>query len=303
MASGRSSPRSHIATALPCLVVAAAIVLGITAAEEGYSFDYSNVFSAGRDSGISFGDLPGFTRSVYSDRHALITPESRVWAALPGWKNALTAHVISPASNHGTNFAMYLAKLQAGGGTSPPPKGIERFVFILDGAVNASDGKASKPVAQLHADDYVYFPPDHKGALTSDKGAGLLVWERRYAVEGGKPGFQHGSTAEKTILETPGEVFALRKLLPVTDDYDWNFHVMDFNPGQYLNVKEIHYNQHGLMLLQGQGIYRLGSDWYPVQAGDAILMAPYVPQWYCALGTQPSRYIINKDTTVNPLLS
>jgi glyoxylate utilization-related uncharacterized protein len=37
--------------------------------------------------------------------------------------------------------------------------------------------------------------------------------------------------------------------------------VMDFEPGQYLYVKEIHYNQHGLLLLQGQGIYRLGNSW------------------------------------------
>lgn len=48
----------------------------------------------------------------------------------------------------------------------------------------------------------------------------------------------------------------LRKLMPATDEYDFNIHVMDFKPGQYLYIKEIHYNQHGLLLLQGQGIYR-----------------------------------------------
>lgn len=37
--------------------------------------------------------------------------------------------------------------------------------------------------------------------------------------------------------------------------------------GEHLNVKEVHYNQHGLLLLTGKGIYRLGSDWYPVQVG------------------------------------
>ena len=26
-------------------------------------------------------------------------------------------------------------------------------------------------------------------------------------------------------------------------------------------LQEVHYNQHGLLLLQGQGIYRLGSQW------------------------------------------
>jgi hypothetical protein len=26
--------------------------------------------------------------------------------------------------------------------------------------------------------------------------------------------------------------------------------VMDFQPGEYLNVKEMHYNQHGMLILQ-----------------------------------------------------
>ena len=69
--------------------------------------------------------------------------------------------------------------------------------------------------------------------------------------------------------------------------------------------QEVHYNQHGLLLLEGQGLYRLGENWYatlynyivtvvyhlrlqlltfsinryPVQAGDVIWMAPFVPQW------------------------
>mmetsp|Transcript_10452 Transcript_10452/g.33782 ORF Transcript_10452/g.33782 Transcript_10452/m.33782 type:complete len:80 (+) Transcript_10452:229-468(+) len=76
---------------------------------------------------------------------------------------------------------------------------------------------------------------------------------------------------------------------------------MDFNPGEYLVVKENHYNQHGLLLLEGQGIYRLSDKWYPVQNGDAIWMAPFVTQWYAALGKERSRYILYKDTFRDPL--
>ena len=61
-------------------------------------------------------------------------------------------------------------------------------------------------------------------------------------------------------------------------------------------MKEVHYNQHGLLLLAGKGVYRLGDDWHPVQSGDVIWMAPFVPQWYGALGGSQSRYIIYKDT-------
>ena len=35
----------------------------------------------------------------------------------------------------------------------------------------------------------------------------------------------------------PGEVFRLKKLLPQTPEFDFNIHIMDFDPGEYLNVK------------------------------------------------------------------
>ena len=48
----------------------------------------------------------------------------------------------------------------------------------------------------------------------------------------------HGETDAQPVLPVPGEVFALRKLLPQTADHDFNVHVMDFQPGEYLFVKE-----------------------------------------------------------------
>ncbi|KAG5592744.1 hypothetical protein H5410_043258 [Solanum commersonii] len=87
----------------------------------------------------------------------------------------------------------------------------------------------------------------------------------------------------------------------ISDTYFWLRKIMDFQPGEFLNVKEVHYNQHGLLLLEGQGIYRLSDSWYPIQAGDAIWMAPFVPQWYAALGKTRSRYLLYKDVNRNPL--
>ncbi|BDA47841.1 (S)-ureidoglycine aminohydrolase [Coccomyxa sp. Obi] len=282
---------------LPWLLV---IVQGARSqALESFSWDYAPVLSDNRDQSIQFSDLPGFTRSTYARDHALITPESRVWAGQPNWVNATTAHLISPTAATGANFVMFLAKLGPEGSAGPPPKGIERFTFVLDGLVDVVVG-SSKSGDQLHADDYAYFPADTPHSITSLHGAGMLVFERRYALPGRKAAFQSGSTQSLPVLPCAGEVFLLRKLLPQTGDYDFNVHVMDFAPGEYLNVKEVHYNQHGLLLVAGQGIYRLADKWYPVQSGDAIWMAPYVVQWYAALGTQPSRYILYKDTTVDP---
>ncbi len=59
---------------------------------------------------------------------------------------------------------------------------------------------------------------------------------------------------------------------------------MCYQPGAALALVEIHVMEHGLLMLQGGGIYRLGNSWYPVQTGDFIWMAPYCPQWFGALG-------------------
>ncbi|CAD5170650.1 unnamed protein product [Musa acuminata subsp. malaccensis] len=244
-------------------------------------------------------DLPGFTRSVYRWDHALITPESHVFSPLPDWVNTLGAYLITPAM--GAHFSMYLAKMQENSRSGLPPKDVERFVFVVDGGVTFSNGSIIDH--KLPVDSYAYLPPNVEHLLKCDTTATILIFERRLymSLENHCPEQIIGSTEKQPLLETPGEVFELRKLLPTSAPYDFNIHIMDFQPGEYLNVKEVHYNQHGLLLLEGQGIYRLGDSWYPVQAGDVIWMAPFVPQWYAALGKTPSRYLLYKDVNRNPL--
>ncbi|EYU42760.1 hypothetical protein ABFS82_13G003700 [Erythranthe guttata] len=243
-------------------------------------------------------DLPGFTRSVYKRDHALITPESHVFSPLPEWTNTLGAYLITPSM--GSHFVMYLAKMQENSKSGLPPKDAERFVFVLQGVVILNDTSGIKH--NLEVDSYAYLPPNSEHLFDSDASATLVVFERRHDYLENHIAEQIiGWTNKQPLLETPGEVFELRKLLPTSLAYDFNVHMMDFQPGEFLNVKEVHYNQHGLLLLEGQGIYRLADSWYPVQAGDAIWMAPFVPQWYAALGKTKSRYLLYKDVNRNPL--
>jgi len=267
---------------------------------EPTTYDYSRVVAEPRNKGIAFEDLPGFTRSFYNRDHALITPESRVWAGYPGWTNTLTAHLISPGS--GAHFTMYIANMAPESSSGPPADpSMERFAFVLEGTVAVQAGGETSRT--LTADHYVYFPPGMTHSLASFAGAKLVIFERVYGIKDGNPKFQVGTVDSKPHLPTAGEVFQLRKLMPASSDYDFNIHIMDFKPGEHLNVKEVHYNQHGLLLLQGKGIYRLADNWFPIQAGDAIYMGPFVPQWYAALGYENSRYILYKDTTVDPLMT
>ncbi|HXO76771.1 MAG TPA: cupin domain-containing protein, partial [Puia sp.] len=104
----------------------------------------------------------------------------------------------------------------------------------------------------------------------------------------------------------PGDVFlgdeALRMqiLLPDEPAFDMAVNIFTYDPGGHLPLVETHVMEHGLLYLQGQGIYRLDQDWYPVKKGDCIWMAPYCQQWFTAMGKEPAVYIYYKNVNRFP---
>ena len=62
---------------------------------------------------------------------------------------------------------------------------------------------------------------------------------------------------------------------------------MLYAPAAELPQVEIHYMEHGLLMLSGSGPYLLGDSTYPVQAGDFIWMAPFCPQFFQADPSTP----------------
>ena len=97
------------------------------------------------------------------------------------------------------------------------------------------------------------------------------------------------------------DALAVRILLPDDIAFDFAVNTMTFQPGAALSMVEIHVMEHGLLMLAGGGVYRLGESWYPVSAGDFIWMASYCPQWFGALGKIPAKYLIYKDWNRHPL--
>ena len=71
--------------------------------------------------------------------------------------------------------------------------------------------------------------------------------------------------------------------------------IFAYQPGGHLPYTEIHVMEHGLLMLEGQGVYRLEDSWYPVEQGDVIWMGSYCPQWFVAMGKQPASYLYYKD--------
>jgi (S)-ureidoglycine aminohydrolase len=244
--------------------------------------------------------LFGSTRSSVRKDHALIAPESFVWTSSPGWHDAEGVILISPEM--GARFTQYLAILRAGGCAGPAPAGVERVIFVLAGEVTIEVVRRFEHV--LAAGGYAYLPPDGDFQIRATTASRLNVFEKRYVALPGVSPPRHVFGRENDVEGVPflGDPDALLKtLLPQDPSFDLAMNLFKFRPGATLPMVEVHVMEHGLLMLEGQGIYRLGDAWYPVQAGDVIWMASYCPQWFVAMGKGPARYLYYKDVNRDPL--
>ncbi len=241
----------------------------------------------------------GFTRSTIQRDHALITPESHVRAALPGWTHTDGVILISPQM--GARFSQYLAIMGTASHAGQPLPGVERFVYVIEGEAALT---VTGETTVLRVGSYAYLPPHTVHTLTSHSGAQLTMFEKYYLPLEGV------SVPEPVIGHTEGvagvpfmgdEGAMLKTLLPTDTGFDMAVNLFSFAPGAALPLVEVHVMEHGLLLVAGKGIYRLADQWYPVQAGDAIWMAPYCPQWFTAVGKERAAYLYYKDVNRDPL--
>jgi (S)-ureidoglycine aminohydrolase len=245
-------------------------------------------------------NLFGFTRDVVKERYALRTPAGFVPSIVPGWTGAVCVVQISPEL--GARFCQMLVNLEASGEGRGRTGGIEHFVYVLAGACRA---KIGEPTQALSPGGYVYVPPETEFQFNdASQGTQLLVFQKRYQpVAGVKPPEALAGDAKAV----PGRPFMgnddarLQVLLPETTAFDLAVNIFTYQPGATLPLVETHIMEHGLLMLQGQGIYRLDADYHPVQAGDVIWMSAYCPQWFVAMGKTPASYIYYKDVNRAPL--
>jgi (S)-ureidoglycine aminohydrolase len=248
-------------------------------------------------------DLYGHTRSVVAARYALITPPGLVRAPLPGWPGAECAVVISPAV--GARFAQIHVTLPPGAHAQGQRSREELLLYVRSGAVAVAVADQRETLTQ---GGFAYIPP---GATYAVRPAGdrepaeLLVFQKAYAPLAGTPAPEPVFGQEQNLVGAPflgDEAALLKTLLPDTPSFDMAVNIFTFMPGATLPMVETHIMEHGMLMLNGTGIYRLADDWHPVRAGDAIWMAPYCPQWFVATGKSPARYIYYKDVNRDPLV-
>lgn len=240
----------------------------------------------------------GISRTSIQRDHALITPESHVELRLPGWRDAPAVVLIS--RELGAGFAQYLVHAGPGGHLRPLDPTHEYLALVLDGSVNLSFTTGAEV---LDAEGYAYLPAGRPWAIDSAHGAELLLFAKRYVPVTGiaAPELLVGRIADIAAAPFLGDTSALlRCLLPEDPAWDWGINVFEFAPGGTLPNVETHFMEHGLYMLAGQGVYRLGERWYPVLSGDAIWMAPYLTQWFAATGKTATRYVYYKEMNRAP---
>jgi (S)-ureidoglycine aminohydrolase len=239
----------------------------------------------------------GQTRSSQKHNHLLLTPDTFVRTALPGMKACVAIVHAGPAV--GAKFTEYTAEFESGGELGPTPA--QRFLYVLEGQLKIEvDARQS----ELGVRGYAYLPAGTRHRVVAAKPSRTVVVEKHYQpLASTEPSPTIISSEDSITAHALGDDpdLQVKCLLPDTMNFDFAVNTMVYQPGAALSMVEMHIMEHGLLMLEGGGIYRLGDSWYPATAGDFIWMAPWCPQWFGAIGKVPAKYLIYKDWNRHPL--
>jgi (S)-ureidoglycine aminohydrolase len=227
-------------------------------------------------------------------RHALITPDGHVASVVPGISGArVVAHI---ARSLGARFVQCSIDLEPQGRVTLAADTSEYFIYVQDGSVEARFGGSEH---LLTTGAYLFLPSQTEAQLWQAGGAPrLIVFQKTYVPT---PGVAAPRSVLGVAAKVEGQPFLgnpralLQVLLPEDLAFDLAVNIFTYEPGATLPFVETHVMEHGLLMLAGEGIYRLEDQWYPVRAGDVIWMAPFCPQWFVAVGDVPASYIYYKD--------
>jgi (S)-ureidoglycine aminohydrolase len=209
------------------------------------------------------------------------------------------AAIVHASPALGARFVQYTAEFESGGELGPTSA--QRFIFVLEGQLRLEvDGRQS----DVGIRGYAYLTEDLPHRIVATTQSRAAVIEKRYqrldSVESPRVLISSEDVVPPHSLDDD-ESLQVRCLLPDRMNFDFAVNTMVYQPGASLSMVEMHVMEHGLLMLEGGGIYRLGDSWYPVTAGDFIWMAPWCPQWFGAIGKVAAKYLIYKDWNRHPL--
>lgn len=235
------------------------------------------------------------SRTRVTQRYALMPLEGYPFSKLPSWPEAEVRVLASPAL--GANFVQYLIDLPANArGAFPVDERLETFSYVISGKGEHREGGRGKRA--IGSGYFSLTPPRTANEFYATERLRLMIFQKRYQPS---PGVALFSSIHGSENEVAGTAWAdtdkikLQTLIPDELQYDMAMNIFSFTPGFGLPIVETHVMEHGLLFLQGKGVYRLGDEWMEVEKDDFIWMGPYCPQSFYAAGDQPAKYIYYKD--------
>ncbi len=248
--------------------------------------------------------VAGHRRCHLTSHYSILPPEGVLESRIPGIEKTVIRILAAPSI--GANFVQMLWEIKPGGRSSDLGEpGIEAFAYVLSGEVSVVTDVGQ---SILRAGDYAYIAPGASFSFeNATDGEARVVWLRkRYQIlsDVALPASFFGATSsvERVNKHTSGRFW--QHLLPDHDtSFDMAMNILSFAPGTYFPMIETHIMQHGLYMLQGQGMYQLGNeDWHECWTGDFIWMGPFCPQFFIATGWEEAQYLLFKDVNRNPEL-
>jgi (S)-ureidoglycine aminohydrolase len=244
-------------------------------------------------------EISALTRSVVKNNHAVISPDGYINSNVPGWTNCIVNVIIN--EQMGARLFHTFITSKQDGKLEGATKASQIFFYLVQGQTKAIVNEVEKTLTQ---GQFVFVPVNTKYLFEMPgEGTQILTFHKVYEpLEGYEiPAVFFGDAATvegATYLGDPA--LRLQVLLPDNLSFDMAVNIFTYDPGGHLPMVETHIMEHGLMYLQGQGVYMLDHQWYPIKKGDSIWMAPYCQQWFTAMGKEPAVYIYYKNVNRFP---
>ncbi|MGL4285849.1 MAG: (S)-ureidoglycine aminohydrolase [Phreatobacter sp.] len=251
---------------------------------------------------LSPGRLPpgaiGHNRGVVRPNYAFMPPEGVLKSRLPAYDQTVVRFLAAPVL--GAQFAQFVLEIAPGGGSNRAvvEAGIQHFFFVLAGSAVIRVG-AGQPT-ELTKGGFAYIPPGVPFTLNNDSGAETRVLGLRKRFEAidlpvPEPIVSHRDRVPRenpTGLEGRG----FQYLLPFGDmRFDFEMNLMWFQTGASFPDVETHIMEHGLYMLEGQGLYFLGDEWHETWVDDFIWMGGFCPQQFYPTGFGDVEYLLYKN--------
>jgi len=244
-------------------------------------------------------EISALTRSVVKSNYAVISPDGYINSNVPGWINCTVNVIIN--EQMGAKLCQTLITAKENCSLTGATKASQIFFYVVSGGGKATISGTTK---ELKTGQFVYVPIG-QDYLFEDLAADtqILTFHKVYAhLEGyAVPEILFGDAANVPGPEYLGDpALRLQVLLPDHLGFDMAVNIFTYDSGGHLPMVETHIMEHGLLYLQGQGVYMLDHQWYPIKKGDSIWMAPYCQQWFTAMGKEPAVYIYYKNVNRFP---